>query len=558
VSPTPVPILLVVNDAPQPEPRPRFDHHRWTDLTPVEQTIQPTHQVAFPGAHYITAAAFAPDGRTVYCLVDGKGVDLWAAGLSRWPELLGGCLGVVLLIYVLVVARVLRRAQVAGEPYCRRCNYNVVSQAPRSVKKGTERVAPEPGMLCPECGVDLSRRKPARGRSNRRRLWLPTSVLFVCVIAYVWLFLSGVPRSAKAPDAPQIWWRWVDALAERHQIDWLLKHRTAVSRLMTVDTGTGACTGCLRTSRTWEGTGYGIVAAPDGRHLAVAQSFNRLSWVNARTGWVVASTSGGEFRGGGNTESFVLAVEGPDDDPRVYYRAVDQKSMMSRLLEWHPKSGVQRVLVEEPAYIFTYANGTKAGFTRRYALIHRPNGIAIASAPDFSQAYQEKVYLVTVRGPATAANAPGDIERQILIPGGQSACSSPLLVNTDGSRLFVASFPDLLGYDANTGEQLGALRPKAPESANEDRILLSPTGGRLFVPVHPNAILVRDVARGAWTARLTVPEPFIAPTLWASTDNRWLAAAPFRDTGNKNEPYVSELFLYDLSPLDRAKDAPPR
>jgi hypothetical protein len=345
----------------------------------------------------------------------------------------------------------------------------------------------------------------------------------------------------------------VDKYAENHQIDWLLKHRKTVTRIMTVDTGTGEVTGCMRTARSWTGEGYGIVASPDGRHLAAADTYNRLCWVDVRTGWTVASTFGGEFLTGPGHESFVLAVEGPDDDPRVYYRAVDRKSAMSRFLEWRPKSGTKRILLEEPAYIFTYSNATKAAQTRGYALIHRPDGLVVVSAPDFSQAYDEQTYVVTVRSPVTSSSVVGGIERQILIPGGRFPCSSPLIVSTDGSRLFVASFPDIMGYDANTGEESGTLKLAVPESPNGDRLCLSPSGGRLFVPVHPNAILVRDVARMAWAARLTVPPQFIAPTLWASRDDRWLAATPFRSTGNQKEPYITELFLYDLAPLGRTK-----
>jgi hypothetical protein len=506
--------------------------------------------VAFPGVSYIWSATFSPDGRTAYCQVNGQGIDLWAAGLSKWPGLLGGGLGAVLLIYLLVLSRILRRSQVAGEPHCRRCNYHLISQAPQSVKKGAERVIPSPGTLCPECGVDLARKRPVRGKPTIRRLWPATAALLLCAGAYAWLFFAGVPRSAGAPNAPQFWSRYVDDLAEKYQIDWLLAHRVPVSRVMCVDTVSGVIARCLRTARAPGGVGYGMKISPGGRFLAVADSFSQLSWVNVSTGWATASMRA-EFRSG-DDEGFVLAVEGSDDDPSVYYRSVDQKTVKSRLIEWHPRTGQQRILVEEPAFLFTYSNGTKGANTRRYALIHRPDGIATVSAPDFLQAYQEQRYVIVVRSPASAPNADA-IEREITVPGGQEPCSSPLIVSPDGSHLFVQNYSATLGYDANTGVERGELTLVPRENPDPGKSIGSPAGGRLFVPVHRNGILVRDVEREVWSARLTFPAPFIVPKVWASADDRWLAAAPFRSTGNTSDPFVSELFLYDLAPLARNK-----
>ena len=123
-------------DEPPPQP-PRgpelFDRHS----TPTDHTLSPTHQIAFPGSNTIFAVEFTPDGRTAYCLVDGQSIDLWAAGLSHWPELLGGVLGLAIVVYLLVLARIKRRSQTPGAPYCRRCNYNVVSQAPDSFSTWT-------------------------------------------------------------------------------------------------------------------------------------------------------------------------------------------------------------------------------------------------------------------------------------------------------------------------------------------------------------------------------------------------------------------------------------
>ncbi len=167
--------------------------------------MEPTHHVAFPGVQFVWTVDFSPDGRVAYCLVDGSGVDLWAAGVSRWPQVLGGLLGVLLLVYALIVLRVRRRHQVKGEPHCRRCNYNLVSHAPDSVKKGAARRLPAAGTLCPECGVDVSKRLPRKGRSFVRRVWVATTFFLLCAAGYLSMFVLGVPRAVNSPDAPQLW-----------------------------------------------------------------------------------------------------------------------------------------------------------------------------------------------------------------------------------------------------------------------------------------------------------------------------------------------------------------
>jgi hypothetical protein len=515
-----------------------------TPATPVRHTLSPTYEVAFPGADYIWAVDFSPDGRTAYCSVDGQSIDLWAAGLSNWPAILGGCLGLVSLVYVLIVGRVRRRHQVKGDPHCRRCNYHLIAHAPLSVAPRAQRVPPTPGTLCPECGVDLARRRPRKGRGNLRRLWLPTAILLACVAAYAGLFVAGVPRAASSPDAPWLGSTLVDRWADRWQLDGLLAHRAPVTRVMTLDTRTGAVTGCLRTARGFQG--FGLLVSPDGGNLAIAET-GRVVWIDARTGRAAAATSAGQFETGIADAVFIAGFWGDAADPWVYFSDLDPRAFRSRFWRWRPRTGEKMVVLDEPAYTFTATNGATRGVARRYGLLHRPDGLAMFSASDFMEAYQEKKYAITVRGPMKADGSAGDAEREILAP--DSACITPPALTSDAALLFVDDVANgVRRYDVRTGEELGVIKPASPEIPRSKNLAISADNRLLFIPIHKAGILVRDLDKQDWPARLVYPAPFVAPRLWLSRDGRWLAATPVKSVGSGNAArFVRELFLFDLS-----------
>lgn len=536
---TALPLIVVLS---QPAPRQHDDPPSWgRESTRVDHTLTQTHQIGFPGSEYINAVQFSLDGQTAYCLVDGQSVDLWAAGVNRWPEVLGGALGVVLLIYLLVVARVRRHPQARGQPHCRRCNYNVVSQAPDSVAPKQTRVVPPVGTLCPECGTDLSKRHPRRGRSLGRRLAAPTALLLILVIGYVWLHIAGYSRGGKLAKSVGIWSTLVDDYTEKHQPPWLLAHRIRVFRIMTVDTESGRITGQLRTQRGVPSGGMKL--SPDGRFLALAEG-NQLQWISVRSGRVVASTSGGSFRATVGDE-FIAGFGGSSDDPWVYYGATDQAAALSRLLKWRPRTGEQKVVIEEPAFVAKAGGRGNSALTRRYAILHRADGIATVSAPDFMQSYDESSYVITVRAPAEQGAV---VERTIPVVEPHVEMS-PILASPDGETLYLCSMRSgVIGVSLRTGEYKKVAAPSMFESSNGE-FTLAANGQRVYIPVHAQSILVKDLVTQRWLGRLSFPTPFIAPHVFESPDGRWLAATPFKSTGTARGPYTHELFLFDLTKL---------
>ncbi|MBX3407943.1 MAG: hypothetical protein KF869_14385 [Phycisphaeraceae bacterium] len=514
--------------------------------TKVDQTLEPTHRIKFDGSDRISHISFSPDGHTAYCLVPGQRVDLWALGREWWPELLGGVLTLLVLAYLLVLLRVLRRPQRRGAPHCRNCNYDVTVQAPHSVLPRRERQQPARGTLCPECGTDLSLRRPRRGRSLARRMLVPSVLLGVCAAGYIALHAARVPRTGPLGNAPEVWSSWVDDLDARHKLAAIRKHQTAVARIIRVDTRTGEILGALRTMR-----GYpmgDMRVSPDGRFIAVVGDPTTLLWIRTSDGRTVARTSGGEFRGGGVHPEFVVGFSGPAHSPWVYFAAVDLAAGTSRLVRWRPGDGIQQVVIEEPAYEMAYANGVTAHHVRRYALLHWPEGIATVSAPSFTEAHQTSRYELTVRG---------DVEHgsQVVrvIPVRDSfVLMSPLVPSPEGQSLFLsASSRGIIGIDLRTGETLGTVRPALAQPPNQE-LAMSADGQRLFVPVFPNSVLVRDISQRRWVAELKFPPEFIAPTPEPSPDGRWLAVVAFHSNrAGAGARYLHELFLYDLSAIGK-------
>lgn len=524
---------------PQPEPDPR------DVLKPVDvgATLAPAHTVSFPGSSNIYSVAFSPDGATAYCMIDRQSIDLWAAGVRYWPGALGGVLGLVLLVYALIVVRRWRRPQERGRPHCRRCNYNVMAQAPDSVGPRATRRDAVKGTLCPECGVDLSVVRPRRGRALARRVAVPTTVVVLLCAGYAYLYWSG-GSPLSAARAGEWWSAWVDEYAEKHKVEWLLAYRKPVFSVQTVDTRTGEIKGTLCTSASYPVGG--MTMAPDGRHLAIGDRTGTVRWVSTSSGWTSASVMVGSFQRGGRDGACVVGFDGPDSDPWAYVGAVEGPRAVSRLLKWRPRTGELQTVVEESAYV-AKRGGKLVPSVRRYALLRWPEGIATASAPDFTQGYDEKSYSVTVRVPASQGGA----ELRIIRMASEHVIMSPLAVTPDGERLYMSGMSDgIVGVNLRTGEDLGALKA-GPMETMWDRFTISRDGARLFIAVQNASILVRNVTQQAWEARLTFPSEYLAPSLYASADGRWLAATPFKQIGSgpPGGSYQHDLFLYDLSAL---------
>jgi hypothetical protein len=162
------------------------------------------------------------DGRGMYLLSRVKRVNLWVVGVYYWPEGAGAVIGLLALRWLV---RDWRRKRVAGEEYCRRCNYML-----RGLLAGR----------CPECGVELSGRNRVGGGGRRWRLLAEVMVLAAVGVGY------GVGRD-RLPRVRRVgeWFQWrsegLADWAEAGQHDWLTRHAREQDELVLTD-ATGAAT----------------------------------------------------------------------------------------------------------------------------------------------------------------------------------------------------------------------------------------------------------------------------------------------------------------------------
>lgn len=525
------------------------NHITWQrdPLDPSTPQFEPLHQIAFPGTEYIHGFAFSPDGEFIYCLVDGKAVNLWSAATSVWPEILGSLTALVVIVWLLIVLRVRARRQVSGKPYCRRCNYNieshVISATPDDAARRVGWRAIAEDTVCPECGVNLTKRPARRGRSTIRRIWMPTAVVAAMVILFTAMHVAQVPRNGRFSDKYIYCFDWLDRLVDNQQFSGLLKHKVRVSKVMRVETRSGTIDRTL-----YVRMGFATAVAPispDGRHLAYGDTNSRVAWADTHTGRVqtrmVHDRSKGQYG-----EVNVVGYSGDADQPWVYYGLAKQDAGVSQLRRWQPSTDEDELVVEEPAYLQSNGPGHEYYMAKTYRLLHRPEGTATMSAPGFMLGYHSKDDAVTVRAPKDSG---GQVLLSLQIDREFPYVQEPA-VTPDGERLILNSMVGCITYSLRTGELLDDLESRAWSGPSNPSV--SEDGSRLFIVTHEQRIVIRDTRSKTGLAALNFPDPFIGKEARGSKDNRWVAAALCKSAGSTytSWPYVHELFIYDVSKLN--------
>lgn len=510
----------------------------WSDPVGITQTpvvIQPEKAVEFPGSNDIHSVAFSPDGEILYIAIDAQSIDLWKAAVSAWKEIFGVAAGLIALITVLVILRVRAKAQTPGHPHCRKCNYDVLGQAPKAICRGRERQRPAPGTLCPECGVDLHRRPPRRGRSAARRLAIPVTVGLAFVLTYGVMLAIGLPPTGRASTWFTLFSERIDGWAERNQIDRLLDFKMPVTRIVKMRTEDRSIVGTLASRRGRTATN--MLVSPNGDRLVTAEGASRIVCLSTRWGWAVRSLADVKLAPWYQEPGIIRYDESGD----VFVASFGATGDRSELCRWNVERGTRDVLISEPPYRFTAQGGQSVPELRRYAVIPTEKGLLFLSAPDFMQAYQEHRYPIVVH------DGRGQIVREIVLPSVASPTAQPLVAGSSGIGFIPAGTSGLLGVDLLHGELLGAARP-GERDVLQDQMACDRDGRLVFVSGF-RMIVVRDTRQRGWIARLPWLEPYIAPTLTFSPDGRWLASVPFRSVSRQAGPYIHAVVLYDLKPL---------
>lgn len=527
--------------------------------------VEAARLIEFDRSPQVMSAVFSEDGGSLYVHLHTSMLDIGAA-IGAYLTWIGGF--VLLLLLLVVVWRawlVHRRPRKVGEVYCRRCNYDVGSQVRRAEGTGAAQVC----VVCPECGVDLVKRDPVRGRGRLARLGPMLAVFGVFAGLYVGLVVTGVVGRG---------WSWpsmraADAVERFGAGAWLTNFIKDFDRFVAVDPRTGlvereiAVRDPVSYSTFAMGVGdetlfrvsssFGVVQGA----TADFQTVMRLEVIDAGSGLTVATreVAGIPIDGVMAGKSSVIAFE-RGGDVALIAALFDREHVVGA---WNWREDSWRVIASRsvnmaetvgvpvlPAWIVS-AN-------RKLD----PSVLVCASGLVEALAANQKFFEVFVResggedwrraggrrfsvGPTSALDiesVSGMASQTVVLDG------SVVLIGAGSTRSTVVGFtlPEL--------EPIGLLQFSARSSPMADRIA-SGRVGRLIAYGDDltSTLLVRDVAGRRWAAVCAydadaVGRRFIGKLPMLSPDGRRAALLGFfAAQGNPQTGYPSGIMLWDLS-----------
>ena len=535
--------------------------------------VEAARLIEFERSPQVMSAVFSEDGGSLYVHLHTSMLDVGAA-IGAYLTWIGGF--VLLLLLLVVVWRawlVHRRPRRVGEVYCRRCNYDVGSQVRRADGVGAvEGNAVERSMVCPECGVDLGRREPVRGRGRLARLGPMLAVFGVFASLYVGLVVTGVVGRG---------WSWPSVRAadavERFGVGaWLTKFIKDFDRYVAVDPRTGliereiAVRDPVSFSTFAMGVGdetlFRVSSSLDVASVVTAniQSVIRVEVIDVRSGLTLATreVAGSPIDGVMAGRSSVIAFERGGDVALVAafidgehvvgawnWREDSWRVVASRSVDMAETVGVPVL----PAWIVS-AN-------RKLD----PSVLVCASGLVEALAANQKFFEVFVRewggedwrragGRRLSVGATSALDIESV-----SAMASQTVV-LDGSVVLIgagSTRSTVVGFTLPELEPIGLLQFSARSSPMADRIA-SGRAGRLIAYGDDltRTLLVRDVADRRWVAVCVydagaVGRRFIGKLPMLSPDGRLAALLGFfAAQGNPQTGYPSGIMLWDLSGVD--------
>lgn len=497
-----------------------------------------THHVDL-GVEETLSAAFASDGRSIYAHIHEPTIDLWRL-LFVPRRIIGGVvMGIIFLMTAMQARRIVKRRQRLGHLYCRRCNYDVGTQAGSAAPSGSATAAVsdgKPEARCSECGLDLAARPPKPGRRTRSRLALPIGLLVVLAGLYAYVCTPWFARHHWS--RVQSWTSpWLARFAERHDVWYLKKQIRESDRVIEVDLETGRAirTVLRRNSRT-----YGRLSiSPDGKTLVMdgpasesatafrVSSGSRLG-AAVMPGWVQHSPG-------------LPATVGWSGDSRTAYIAwFDRDKNIGGVSAWNLKTGSARELFRTPGF---KRLDSRLSYGRLFARLGSDEPPRFVSWPNFMEAHPTKTFKVRVHG----ENQP---EREFSPTPMPSSMSEPAITPDGRTMFFPVGFGEsIVGIDTATGGTIGTLSTN-PGGGNET-IDIDGAGRRMVIDGDP--LVVRDIVDRRWVARLVEPTGLYGPRPSISRDGQWVAAVMQKDITSPRQ-YGHDLVLWkiDSTPADTA------
>lgn len=474
----------------------------------------------------IQDAQFAPDGRTIYLVVEEEVVWVGELLIEHRRAILGiGFLAVATPVGWAML-RIIRLPRRAGAFHCRGCNYDVSAHLdPDSLDDRHPR--PKSQARCPECGADLAKARPVRGRTMRARLAVPLIILIITAGAAGY---GSTPHAVRVLGATRFgsWTsRWLGAWNQRHRIDPLLYFSRAASRIARADIESGRDETLLRTYPNAR-----ISVAPTGEKLLLTWSGGRRAQIrDVSTGRLIRQT---DLLGRARYLIYGSAVSDWAEDGSVAY------------IPWWNDPG-------EPSGLT--ALNASTGDVKTIWSAQTPLGLAGIGEQEIMRISRPPALLLWTNDRARSTPTevrlirPGSTELAFTLPGPLEPASRPA-VTTDGRTAYFAMDEGLiLAIDTSTGR----IRRQISTLEGARRGLFLVNQDRRLAVCSSRSIYLLDLLTGEWTYQLIPPEedPFKSIESVTVCDG-WAAALYERFTVMAGAPPPCDLLLWKLPPLDPA------
>jgi hypothetical protein len=484
-----------------------------------------THRLVAPVPEGYSGLAFSPDGARLYASYPMPVIDVWSLAVSLWPELLGGVLALLTIVTLVLLLRRRSRRQSAGAPHCRRCNYDLSAHA--AAERG---LAFPPGTKCPECGSDLARRPPRRGRSFRRRAAIPLALWTGAAAAYAALFIAGVPRV----NAASAWLDWSSAalarLAARWSSPWLSRRVTQGEQIAQYDTATGSFTRTLLTHR--DRTFSDLAVSPDGAALLTwgAKGVKAFSTLTGRR------ISSAALPGYPGDVGYPFVLGFTPESAHAFVSWIDRDRGLCGVSRVNIRSGAAQTLVSTT---HSPPGSTPRGspWGRHFVMISSDPPVFV-SYPHFMESYASKRFTLRVHD----ARVPDrEIEVSVL-----PDLTSWVAIVRDAklgpvARTIAEYGQSITGTVISTGDPAPTFRTTMGPSGRLD---VSPDSATLAGGAN-NAVQLVSAADGKPARTLPLPPQLYAPSPKFSPDGKWLAANCQKNLGAPPN-FTHEIVLWRL------------
>lgn len=494
--------------------------------------MAPPDRVITLGSPYGTRVLAKPGSSLLYVSESRTSINIWSLLTTYWPETI--TLGVTLPA-AFVLWRLLRRRRVPGQPYCRKCNYQLTA-LPTAER-------------CPECGVSLIRRRPVIGRS--RTVWITLAAVTIVLfpILYGSLFRL-LPRVGLWSQWQQWWSTPLYEFANSHQITWLTDHAQMAWYLTEVDPANGQTLRIVLTNATMPNA---LMSTADGSMLLAIDWRNGLFDFDPTTGRrhstaIPLEATHGFTLVGYCTATRTAYIISMDDESLYSFNTIDSTLKKLAHIDHHkkvinpPGAGMGSSMTFKPPLTCGVPSDH-----RRFIVTEVQGETSIRLKPrHFRQVATHKIMLFD-----------GVAGEQVSVLADEIAASD-LAAAPDGRMLFAAvGGQGILAWDLDRPERELIVVIDDDVAKSLEHIEISPNGRFLcgittvYSSMKPMSFLhVLDLAGGDWVEHRSVPAGWFTQSCCFTGDSRHAIATA--STGGMAGG--QQILIYDVA--NRAAQTP--